>query len=76
MPPGLVWARSHPGCKGSGHVFDPGTDREVADLLATPPPQCLVVTAPTNSLARPGVHLTLQDAEWTHLGVVPFGDLQ
>jgi hypothetical protein len=86
----IAWLRDHlqeavlisldhdlgPNRERDGRVFDPGTGRDVADFLATQPPQCPVILATTNSLARPGMELVLQDAGWTCVNVIPFGDLE
>jgi hypothetical protein len=58
-----------------GVEFDPGTGRDVADFLATRPPQCNVILHTTNSLAAPGMLQVLEDAGWSVSRVVPYGDL-
>jgi hypothetical protein len=59
-----------------GDVFDPGTGRDVADYLATRKPCCPVVIHTTNSLAAPGMTMTLEDAGWSWARVVPYNDLE
>ncbi|HEX4145407.1 MAG TPA: cyclic-phosphate processing receiver domain-containing protein [Pirellulales bacterium] len=59
----------------NGASFDPGTGRDVADFLATRPPQCHVILHTTNFLAAPGMRRVLEDAGWTVSHVVPYGDL-
>jgi hypothetical protein len=58
-----------------GESFDPGIGRDVADFLATRPPQCHVILHTTNHLAAPGMRRVLEDAGWTVSHVVPYGDL-
>lgn len=57
-------------------VFDPGTGRDVADYLASRKPHCPIVIHTTNSLAAPGMILTLEDAGWSMARVVPYDDLE
>jgi CheY-like chemotaxis protein len=64
-----------PNRQRGGESWDPGTGRDVADFLASHPPQCPVVIATTNSMARPGMELALQDAGWKTQIVLPTGDL-
>ena len=58
----------------SGETFDPGTGRDVADYLAGQQPICPVLIHTTNSLAAPGMVMTLEDAGWAHARVVPYDD--
>jgi hypothetical protein len=57
-------------------LCDPGTGREVADLLATRKPQCPVVIHTTNTVAAEGMEQVLQDAHWRTYRVAPWGDLE
>jgi len=60
----------------NGEVFDPGTGRDVADVLATKKPVCPVLIHTTNSLAAPGMAMVLDDSGWTQSRVVPYNDLE
>jgi hypothetical protein len=64
-----------PNRKRDGVSWDPGTGRDVADFLASYRSQCPVVIATTNSLARPGMEMVLQDAGWKTRIVLPTADL-
>lgn len=64
-----------PNRKREGCCFDPGTGRDVADYLATRQAQCPVIIATTNSMARPGMAMSLEDAGWRCQSVVPCDDL-
>lgn len=88
-PDMIVWLREHlgrvcllcldhdlgPNQLRDGAVFDPGIGRDVADFLATRPPQCPVILHTTNHLAAPGMRRVLEEAGWTVSHVVPYGDL-
>jgi CheY-like chemotaxis protein len=56
--------------------IDMGCGREVADYLEGKAPVCPVVIHSTNSAAATGMEMTLQDAQWKTMRVVPFGDLE
>src|SRR4051812_20324905 len=53
-----------PNQQRNGETFDPGIGRDVADFLATRPPQCPVVLHTTNRQALPGMRAVLEDAGW------------
>jgi hypothetical protein len=88
-PDMIAWLRGHatqaavisldhdlgPNRERDGVSFDPGTGRDVADLLATLSPHCPVILATTNTFGRIGMETALQDAGWRATKVVPFGDL-
>ena len=57
-----------------GAEFDPGTGRDVADFLATYDPVCPVNIHTTNTLASPGMEMSLRDAGWSCSRVIPYGD--
>jgi hypothetical protein len=59
-----------------GEDFDPGTGRDVVDYLAARKPVCPIIIHTTNSLAVPGMTMTLEDAGWSWLRVVPYNDLE
>lgn len=61
---------------GQGRLHDPGTGREIADLLATHPPQCPVILHTTNTVAADGMTAVLTEAGWKVYRVVPWGDLE
>ena len=65
-----------PNRRRDGEEFDPGIGRDVADFLATRPPQCPVVIHSTNVIGADGMQFTLEDAEWKVERVHPFGDLE
>lgn len=64
-----------PNREREGIQFDPGTGRDVAEFLATQDPRCSIIIATTNSIARPGMELVLQDSGWCTINVLPFSDL-
>jgi CheY-like chemotaxis protein len=61
---------------GEGRLSDPGTGREIADYLATQPPQCHVVIHSTNTDAAEGMQSVLEASGWTVHRVTPWGDLE
>ena len=65
-----------PNRKRDGAVFDPGIGRDVADYLATREPVCPVIIHTTNTLARPGMILALEDAGWDTSYVSPYDDVR
>lgn len=58
-----------------GTWVDAGTGRDVTDFLAQRPPGCAVVIHTTNSTARVGMKMVLQDAGWKTRTVIPFDDM-
>ena len=58
-----------------GRVFDPGIGRDVADYLASREPVCPVIIHTTNTVARPGMILALEDAAWSVSFVSPYDDV-
>ncbi len=56
-------------------VFDPGTGRDVADLIASHDPVCPIIIHTTNRDARPGMILSLEDAGWSVSYVSPYNDV-
>jgi hypothetical protein len=58
-----------------GKVFDPGTGRDVVDLLISLPPVCPVIIHTSNSTSGDGMQFALEDAGWKTARVVPMGDL-
>lgn len=61
---------------GAGGLVDSGSGREVADFLATHPPQCPVILHTTNTASAEGMAAVLSDAGWKVYRVVPWGDLE
>lgn len=57
-----------------GRTWDPGTGRDVADFLAGRTPCCPVIVATTNTIARPGMVMVLEDAGWHVRRVLPLAD--
>jgi len=55
---------------------DPGTGRDVADLLASKRPTCPIIIHTTNTVAGDGMQFLLQEANWETHRVHPFGDLE
>jgi DNA-binding NtrC family response regulator len=62
-PPGEPWA-------------DPGTGRDVAEYLASREPRCPVVIHSTNAPAAVAMEAILDEAGWSVMRVLPYGDLQ
>ena len=60
--------------KRDGEVFDPGIGRDVADFLATREPVCPIVIHTTNTFARPGMILVLEESGWSVSFVSPYSD--
>jgi hypothetical protein len=58
-----------------GIPFDPGIGRDVADHLARRTPVCPIVIHTTNSAARPGMIIVLEEAGWRVVYVSPYEDL-
>ncbi len=56
--------------------WDPGTGRQVADLLTAFRPQCPVIVHSSNAPAAEGMQFALEGAGWTVLRVFPFHDLE
>jgi hypothetical protein len=87
-PDMIVWLREHlnkctlicldhdlgPNRTRDGAFFDPGIGRDVADFLAAHRPKCHVIIHTTNSMAAPGMEMTLRDAGWSCSRVVPYGN--
>ncbi|MFO0967307.1 MAG: cyclic-phosphate processing receiver domain-containing protein [Gemmataceae bacterium] len=59
-----------------GRVRDPGSGRQVAEMLATKPPTCPIVFHSTNANAVEAMKLILTDAGWGAYSVTPFGNLE
>jgi hypothetical protein len=58
-----------------GVAADPGTGRDVADLLARQPPSCPVLIHSTNNPAAIGMMADLEAAGWPVGRLGPYGDL-
>jgi hypothetical protein len=59
-----------------GERFEPGTGRDVANLLAGTKACCPVVIHTSNYIAAPGMVLALESGGWSVDRVVPFRDLE
>jgi hypothetical protein len=64
-----------PNRRRDGALFDPGTGRDVSDFLAARDPVCPILIHTTNTDARPGMILTLEDATWPVSYVSPYEDV-
>jgi CheY-like chemotaxis protein len=60
---------------GSDGWIDMGCGRDVADYLAGKTPVCPVIIHTTNSMAAVGMEMTLREADWKTMCVVPCDDL-
>jgi len=60
----------------AGGWSDPGTGRDVADLLAGKVPICPVLISTTNVPAAVGMERVLRQARWQTYRVLPFNDLE
>ncbi len=58
-----------------GVSFDPGTGRDAANFIAEHSPSCPIIIHTTNTLARPGMMMVLEDAGWNVSYVAPYSDL-
>ena len=61
--------------KRDGADFDPGIGRDVSDYIATREPICPIIIHTTNTDARPGMILGLEDAGWVVSYVSPYADV-
>ena len=64
-----------PNRRRDGKVFDPGIGRDVAEYLAMQPPVCPILIHTTNTHARPGMLLVLEDGGWKVTYVSPYDDV-
>jgi hypothetical protein len=64
-----------PNRERAGESFDPGTGRDVADLLGARQPACPILIHSTNSCAAPGMEMVLDDSGWTHARIMPYEGL-
>lgn len=65
-----------PNREWDGHVFDPGTGRDIVDYLVTQKPICPVIVHSTNYLARDGMIFALEGSGWKASFVMPYNDLE
>ena len=64
-----------PNRKRDGKVFDPGIGRDVADFIASFQPVCPIIIHTTNTIARPGMIVVLEEAGWQVEYVSPYSDV-
>jgi CheY-like chemotaxis protein len=60
----------------AAHDPDPGTGRDVVDVLAASHPICPVIIHTTNRPAADGMEMALADAGWSVQRIMPYGDCQ
>jgi hypothetical protein len=65
-----------PSRERDGRVFNPGTGRVVASVLAAMEPACPVVIHSTNVDGALGTKFCLQDAGWSAERIIPSDDLE
>ena len=64
-----------PNRERAGQVFDPGTGRDVVNVLTTCAPSCPVIIHTANYLAAPGMMLALEPLGWDVKRAIPANDL-